>query len=152
MFYGPDGVVRFQGVKEEDEDGGGGKNQGGGYQSWNYYHDDFGLYDDDPEIVTLDYHDFRRSVSHVCTRMYLNNVFSCVLFLRLCTVTITGSSTSTARSAATATSWRQPGAGWRGRSRVSSELVRSIAKTIGNCVSSRTLGEEEMLELAIASF
>ena len=30
------------------------------YQSWNYYHDDFGIYDDDKEIVTLDSADFRR--------------------------------------------------------------------------------------------
>ncbi len=46
--------------EEDDEDGSGGNK---GYQSWSYYHDDFGLYDDDPEIVTLDFHDFRRSVS-----------------------------------------------------------------------------------------
>ena len=25
------------------------------YQSWNYYHEDFGIYDDDKEIVTLDF-------------------------------------------------------------------------------------------------
>ena len=34
----------------------------GGYQSWSYYHEDFGIYDDDPEIVTLDSADFQRSV------------------------------------------------------------------------------------------
>jgi len=32
------------------------------YESWNYYHDDFGIYDDDPEIVTLDHSEFKRSV------------------------------------------------------------------------------------------
>lgn len=48
---------------EEEEEGGRKPNQNQGYQSWNYYHDDFGLYDDDPEIITLDYYDFRRSVS-----------------------------------------------------------------------------------------
>ena len=32
------------------------------YQSWNYYHEDFGIYDDDKEIVTLDSNDFQRSV------------------------------------------------------------------------------------------
>jgi hypothetical protein len=34
----------------------------GRYQSWSYYHEDFGIYDDDPEIVTLDSADFQRSV------------------------------------------------------------------------------------------
>ena len=29
------------------------------YQSWSYYNDDFGIYDDDKEIVTLDSGDFR---------------------------------------------------------------------------------------------
>lgn len=32
------------------------------YQSWNYYHEDFGIYDDDKEIITLDSNDFQRSV------------------------------------------------------------------------------------------
>jgi len=32
------------------------------YQSWNYYHEDFGIYDDDKEIITLDTNDFQRSV------------------------------------------------------------------------------------------
>jgi len=32
------------------------------YQSWNYYNDDFGIYDDDQEIITLDANDFQRSV------------------------------------------------------------------------------------------
>jgi DnaJ family protein C protein 10 len=38
------------------------KSQHGRYQSWSYYHEDFGIYDDDPEIVTLDSADFQRSV------------------------------------------------------------------------------------------
>ncbi len=50
---------RYDRFGEEDDDE---ARRHGGYQSWNYYHDDFGLYDDDPEVVTLDYHDFRRSV------------------------------------------------------------------------------------------
>jgi len=36
--------------------------KGSGYQSWNYYHDDFGIYDDDMEIITLDFGEFQRSV------------------------------------------------------------------------------------------
>ena len=42
------------------EDGLDGSNSKPKYQSWNYYHDDFGIYDDDKEIVTLDSADFRR--------------------------------------------------------------------------------------------
>ena len=33
---------------------------GNGYQSWSYYDEDFGIYDDDPEIVTLDYAEFQQ--------------------------------------------------------------------------------------------
>ncbi len=29
------------------------------YQSWSYYRDDFGIYDDDPNIVTLDGQQFQ---------------------------------------------------------------------------------------------
>lgn len=32
------------------------------YHSWNYYHDNFGIYDDDPEIITLNKADFDQSV------------------------------------------------------------------------------------------
>ena len=32
------------------------------YQSWNYYHEDFGIYDDEKKTVTLDSNDFQRSV------------------------------------------------------------------------------------------
>ncbi|XP_006864122.1 PREDICTED: dnaJ homolog subfamily C member 10 [Chrysochloris asiatica] len=39
-------------------------NQGGGrYESWNYYHYDFGIYDDDPEIITLDRREFDAAVN-----------------------------------------------------------------------------------------
>ncbi|TRY99865.1 hypothetical protein DNTS_016961 [Danionella cerebrum] len=38
--------------------------QGGGrYESWNYYRYDFGIYDDDPEITTLDRGDFDAAVN-----------------------------------------------------------------------------------------
>jgi len=43
---------------EDVENSGGGRN----YQSWKYYHEDFGIYDDDVEIVTLDFGEFQRSV------------------------------------------------------------------------------------------
>uniref|UniRef100_F6PY66 DnaJ homolog subfamily C member 10 n=1 Tax=Equus caballus TaxID=9796 RepID=F6PY66_HORSE len=39
-------------------------NQGGGqYESWNYYRYDFGIYDDDPEIITLDRREFDAAVN-----------------------------------------------------------------------------------------
>ncbi|XP_072300251.1 dnaJ homolog subfamily C member 10 [Eucyclogobius newberryi] len=37
--------------------------QGGRYESWNYYRYDFGIYDDDLEIITLDSGDFEAAVS-----------------------------------------------------------------------------------------
>ncbi|XP_072274522.1 dnaJ homolog subfamily C member 10 [Pyxicephalus adspersus] len=37
--------------------------QGGRYESWNYYRYDFGIYDDDPEIVTLDRRDFDGAIN-----------------------------------------------------------------------------------------
>ncbi|XP_016407028.1 dnaJ homolog subfamily C member 10-like [Sinocyclocheilus rhinocerous] len=37
--------------------------QGGRYESWNYYRYDFGIYDDDPEITTLDRGDFDAAVN-----------------------------------------------------------------------------------------
>ncbi|XP_048341465.1 dnaJ homolog subfamily C member 10 [Sphaerodactylus townsendi] len=37
--------------------------QGGGYESWHYYRYDFGIYDDDPEIVTLDRGEFDAAVN-----------------------------------------------------------------------------------------
>ncbi|GAB1598037.1 dnaJ homolog subfamily C member 10-like [Argonauta hians] len=32
------------------------------YESWSFYQDEFGIYDDDPEIITLSFSDFERSV------------------------------------------------------------------------------------------
>ncbi|XP_061697855.1 dnaJ homolog subfamily C member 10 [Syngnathoides biaculeatus] len=37
--------------------------QGGRYESWNYYRYDFGIYDDDSEIITLDTGDFEAAVN-----------------------------------------------------------------------------------------
>ena len=39
--------------------------QGGNYQSWNYYHEDFGIYDDDVEIVTLDQAEFQQRLAQL---------------------------------------------------------------------------------------
>uniref|UniRef100_A0A3P8UDI8 DnaJ homolog subfamily C member 10 n=1 Tax=Cynoglossus semilaevis TaxID=244447 RepID=A0A3P8UDI8_CYNSE len=39
------------------------ENQGGRYESWNYYRYDFGIYDDDLEIITLDSGDFDAAVT-----------------------------------------------------------------------------------------
>ena len=41
-----------------EEGGSGGRQRQ--YQSWSYYHDNFGIYDDDAEIVTLDRAEFGR--------------------------------------------------------------------------------------------
>ncbi|GFV56298.1 dnaJ homolog subfamily C member 10, partial [Trichonephila clavipes] len=38
------------------------KNWGGNYRSWNYYYENFGIYDDDPEIITLTKADFVQTV------------------------------------------------------------------------------------------
>ena len=43
------------------KDGGGSR---GRYESYNYYQNEFGIYDDDPEIVTLDGSDFGKL--HYC--------------------------------------------------------------------------------------
>ncbi|KAK2178973.1 hypothetical protein NP493_521g01093 [Ridgeia piscesae] len=45
---------------------------GRGYQSWNYYHTDFGIYDDDPEIITLSSSDFEQSVENTDTIWFIN--------------------------------------------------------------------------------
>jgi DnaJ family protein C protein 10 len=37
---------------------------GSGYQSWNFYKQNFGIYDDDPEIITLRQSDFEQSVEN----------------------------------------------------------------------------------------
>ena len=69
-------IFRYDRFGEEDEEGNGGggghQSQHGKYQSWQYFHDDFGLYDDDPEVVTLSYHDFRRSVDDAYSFWFIN--------------------------------------------------------------------------------
>ena len=73
-------ISRYDRFGEEDEEGNGGGGGGGGghhsqhgkYQSWQYFHDDFGLYDDDSEVVTLSYHDFRRSVDDAYSFWFIN--------------------------------------------------------------------------------
>uniref|UniRef100_T1IPH3 DnaJ homolog subfamily C member 10 n=1 Tax=Strigamia maritima TaxID=126957 RepID=T1IPH3_STRMM len=37
--------------------------RGGNYHSWNYYYENFGIYDDDQEIITLSRTDFEQSVT-----------------------------------------------------------------------------------------
>lgn len=44
-MYGEDGLKDNQ-------------NQGNQYQSWNFYNQNFGIYDDDAEIITLSRSDF----------------------------------------------------------------------------------------------
>ncbi|XP_043277162.1 dnaJ homolog subfamily C member 10-like [Venturia canescens] len=44
------------------EEGLNGANKQQNYHSWNYYRDDFGIYDDDPQVVTLSKHDYDDSV------------------------------------------------------------------------------------------
>lgn len=48
------------------------RSQQGRYQSWTYYHEDFGIYDDDPEIVTLDSADFQRGVLESHDMWFIN--------------------------------------------------------------------------------
>lgn len=40
------------------------QNQGHSYQSWNFYQQNFGIYDNDPEIQTLSRADFRKYLSN----------------------------------------------------------------------------------------
>uniref|UniRef100_A0A3Q2Z602 J domain-containing protein n=1 Tax=Hippocampus comes TaxID=109280 RepID=A0A3Q2Z602_HIPCM len=51
--------------KKYDKYGEKGLDQAGGgrYESWNYYRYDFGIYDDDSEIITLDTGDFEAAVN-----------------------------------------------------------------------------------------
>ncbi|KAG8229702.1 hypothetical protein J437_LFUL009827 [Ladona fulva] len=44
----------------------------GQYHSWTYYHDQFGIYDDDPEIVTLNKADFEQSVTNSEQLWFIN--------------------------------------------------------------------------------
>lgn len=45
---------------------------GGGYHSWNYYNQEFGIYDDDPEIITLSHSDFDMSVEDTDDIWFIN--------------------------------------------------------------------------------
>ncbi|XP_071043660.1 dnaJ homolog subfamily C member 10 isoform X1 [Parasteatoda tepidariorum] len=47
----------------------------GNYRSWNYYSESFGIYDDDPEIVTLNRHNFAQSVLE-SSELWFVNFFS----------------------------------------------------------------------------
>uniref|UniRef100_A0A8C6QQI1 DnaJ homolog subfamily C member 10 n=1 Tax=Nannospalax galili TaxID=1026970 RepID=A0A8C6QQI1_NANGA len=49
-------------------------NQGGQYESWNYYHYDFGIYDDDPQIITLERREFDAAVNS--GELWLVNFYS----------------------------------------------------------------------------
>ncbi|KAF0293394.1 DnaJ subfamily C member 10 [Amphibalanus amphitrite] len=42
------------------------------YQSWSYYHDNFGIYDDDPEIITLDRTEFEQTVVQADDIWFIN--------------------------------------------------------------------------------
>lgn len=44
----------------------------GNFHSWNYYHESFGIYDDDPEIITLSKTDFERTVDGSDTIWFIN--------------------------------------------------------------------------------
>jgi len=55
-----------------EEEGGGGSRGRGQYESWSYYHSDFGLYDEDEEIVTLDYREFQDQVLKGYTVWFVN--------------------------------------------------------------------------------
>ena len=46
--------------------------RGRNYQSWQYYQSDFGIYDDDEEIVTLDARDFHQNVLHGHSVWFIN--------------------------------------------------------------------------------
>ncbi|KHJ92232.1 hypothetical protein OESDEN_07886, partial [Oesophagostomum dentatum] len=47
--------------------------QGGNtYESWQFYNENFGIYDDDPEIITLNRADFQRQVSEFNEMWFIN--------------------------------------------------------------------------------
>lgn len=58
-MYGEDGLK---------EDGPSGR----GYKSWNFYYQDFGIYDDDPEIITLSQADFEQLVENTDDVWFIN--------------------------------------------------------------------------------
>lgn len=131
------------------EEGLNGANKQQNYHSWNYYRDDFGIYDDDPQVVTLNRHDYGNS-KIICVNSFLCNPyrfhrygfgenFVILYFFSSQTTALLipkkyGSSISTRRCAATAITWRRFGEKLPKISRASSESAPSIAKTIGNSV------------------
>lgn len=44
----------------------------GNFRSWNYYYESFGIYDDDPEIITLSRSDFEQSVTGARATWFIN--------------------------------------------------------------------------------
>lgn len=66
-------------------------NQGGRYESWSYYRYDFGIYDDDPEIITLERREFDAAVNsgELCGENLLKKWMDC-FELELSTVAMTG--------------------------------------------------------------
>ncbi|XP_067687759.1 dnaJ homolog subfamily C member 10-like [Haliotis asinina] len=48
------------------------KQQGRHYESWQWYQDNFGIYDDDPEIITLSRSDFEQSVEGTGDIWFIN--------------------------------------------------------------------------------
>ncbi len=56
-----------EGLKDEMN----GRN-GANYHSWNYYNDDFGIYDNDEEIITLSKIDFEQSVKNSAYIWFIN--------------------------------------------------------------------------------
>ncbi|CAF0707832.1 unnamed protein product, partial [Brachionus calyciflorus] len=48
------------------------QNSGHNYQSWNFYQQNFGIYDDDPEVITLSRSDFRQTVVNSNTIWFIN--------------------------------------------------------------------------------
>jgi DnaJ homolog subfamily C member 10 len=45
-----------------------------GYQSWSYYRDNFGIYDDDPEIITVTRAEFGEYTTPNYTALYVKFV------------------------------------------------------------------------------
>lgn len=67
----PDIRKRYDTYGEEGLDGD--QNRWGRqYHSWNYYYEKFGIYDDDPEVVTLSRNDFQSSVAESEDTWFVN--------------------------------------------------------------------------------
>ncbi|KAF4519513.1 hypothetical protein B566_EDAN010698 [Ephemera danica] len=68
----PDLRKRYDLYGEED----GSRSRQQSYQSWTYYHDNFGIYDDDPEIITLGRAEFEQSVRSEGGEAWFVNFYS----------------------------------------------------------------------------